>query len=187
MAAQYDLSELSALSGTPPRTIRYYIQEHLLPRPHGKGPKASYGDEHLDRLLLIRKLQDRGETLEKIRGLLGVMDEAAVRSSLADLDGAQAPLSPPADSSSALDYIRRARASDPTAARLQQFGALHDASLRSSSPASPPGAHRYSTWQHIALTPDIELHVRRPLPRSQHRELERLLAAAKDIFGRDAP
>ena len=187
MAAQYDLSELGKLSGTPPRTIRYYIQERLLPRPHGKGPKASYGDEHLDRLLLIRSLQDGGETLEMIRGLLEVMDDAAVNRSLSDLDEGQLPLEAPADSSSALDYIRTARASSPTAARLQQHESLRQASLASSASAASPGGRHFSTWQHIALTPDIELHARRPLPRSQRRDLEELLEAAKEIFGREIP
>ena len=187
MAAQYDLNQLGRLSGTPPRTIRYYIQEHLLPRPHAKGSKARYGDEHLDRLLLIRSLQDGGETLEKIRALLEVMDDAAVRRSLSDLGSGGLPSEAPADSSSALDYIRMARATSPTAARLAQHESLSQASLLSTSPPASSGGRRFSTWQHIALTPDIELHVRRPLPRSQRRDLEELLEATRESFGREIP
>jgi hypothetical protein len=44
--------------------------------------------------------------------------------------------------------------------------------------------HR-SQWERITLTPDIELHVRRPLSRDHNRRVERLLDAARDIFVED--
>lgn len=186
-ASQYGLKELSELSGTSVRTIRYYIQERLVPRPHGRGPKAAYGDEHLDRLLLIRNLQDGGETLEQIRDLLAVMDESDVQSSLADLARERHRPPAPADSSEALEYIRTARASGLTSARVQHSASLRDAAVRSGPQTSAPGGSRLSTWEHIALTPDIELHVRRPLPRTQHRDLDKLLEKAREIFGKDLP
>lgn len=51
-----------------------------------------------------------------------------------------------------------------------------------SMPRSEPGADR-STWERISLTPDIELHVRRPLDRGSHRRLEQLLELARQLFG----
>lgn len=187
MAAQYDLNELGKRSGVSPRTIRYYVQQRLLPRPQSMGSRAWYGEEHLHRLLLIRSLQDRGETLERIQRLLDVMDDAAVRRSLSELEGGGLLLAAPADSSSALDYIRRVRASSPEGARLQQPQSPFHASLTRSAPGAAAGTHRFSTWQRITVTPDIELHIRRPLPRSQRRDLEELLEAAKEIFGREIP
>ena len=48
----------------------------------------------------------------------------------------------------------------------------------------PPGSVR-STWERIALAPDVELHVRRPLDRHTNKRLERLLDAARDLFKED--
>jgi hypothetical protein len=50
--------------------------------------------------------------------------------------------------------------------------------------APPPTAqqsHR-STWERIALHPDIELHVRRPLARADQRRLDTLLEQAQRLF-----
>ncbi len=49
-----------------------------------------------------------------------------------------------------------------------------------------PAAVR-SQWEHIALAPDIELHVRRPLSRIQNRRVERLLAIARALLEEDQP
>ena len=37
-------------------------------------------------------------------------------------------------------------------------------------------------WERIALTPDIEVHVRRPLSREDNRRVEKLLEQAWAIF-----
>ena len=66
----FDIDELSALTGTPVRTIRYYIQEGLVPRPLGLGRGARYAAEHLETLLAIRRWQNAGLVLERIRELL---------------------------------------------------------------------------------------------------------------------
>ena len=48
------------------------------------------------------------------------------------------------------------------------------------SPA-PPSTER-SQWDRIALDPDIELHIRRPLSRSQNKRVERLIAIAREVI-----
>ncbi|MCU0477821.1 MAG: MerR family transcriptional regulator [Chloroflexi bacterium] len=50
----------------------------------------------------------------------------------------------------------------------------------------PPGAER-SQWERFVLTPDVELHVRRPLTRSQNRAVARLLEAARQLLEEDQP
>jgi hypothetical protein len=40
-----------------------------------------------------------------------------------------------------------------------------------------------STWERIALHPDLELHVRRPLAYADQRRLDELLEQAQRIFG----
>ncbi len=65
------LAELAEVSGVPGRTIRYYIARGVLPPPKVGGRGASYGDEHLERLERIQKLQTQGLTLAQIAWKLG--------------------------------------------------------------------------------------------------------------------
>jgi DNA-binding transcriptional MerR regulator len=44
-----------------------------------------------------------------------------------------------------------------------------------------------SQWERISLTPDLELHVRRPLSRLQNRQLARLLQFARGLLEEDMP
>jgi DNA-binding transcriptional MerR regulator len=44
-----------------------------------------------------------------------------------------------------------------------------------------------SQWERISLTPDLELHVRRPLSRLQNRQLARLLQLARGLLEEDTP
>jgi len=66
----YDLVSLAALTETPRRTVRYYIQCGLVDHPEGIGKGASYSRRHVQQLLLIRKWQLAGLSLERIRELL---------------------------------------------------------------------------------------------------------------------
>jgi DNA-binding transcriptional MerR regulator len=50
----------------------------------------------------------------------------------------------------------------------------------------PPPPDR-SQWERYAIAPDVELHVRRPLTRSQNRAVARLLEAARQILEEDQP
>jgi len=69
--ALYAIGELADLAGISRRTVRYYVQEGLLPPPLGLGRGNHYGREHLDRLLQVKALQEAGRTLDEIRQLLG--------------------------------------------------------------------------------------------------------------------
>jgi DNA-binding transcriptional MerR regulator len=44
-----------------------------------------------------------------------------------------------------------------------------------------------SQWERLVLSPDIELHIRRPLSRIQNRRVERLVAMARRILEEDQP
>lgn len=66
----YRLSELADAAGVTPRTVRYYIAQGLLSSPGRLGAGTRYGSEHLDRLRLIRRLQDEGLSLSEIRDRL---------------------------------------------------------------------------------------------------------------------
>jgi DNA-binding transcriptional MerR regulator len=201
-APRYTLTELAGLAGVTPRTVRYYIVQGLLPSVGTAGPGAKYGDAQLARLRLIRRLQAEHLTLAAIRQRLAGLDDAAVVS-LAD---EPAPMPP----DSALDYIRRlmhrelqqrpspfpSPASPSPASPSPQPGPsiqppTRPAGRRASVPPSfaPPTEPLFqrAQWERITLTPDIELHVRRPLPRTDTKRVDRLIAIARDLFEEDQP
>ena len=64
---RHGIAELAELGGVSRRTVRYYVQEGLLPAPLGVGRGRHYGADHLERLLQVRHLQEQGLTLDEIR------------------------------------------------------------------------------------------------------------------------
>lgn len=72
----YSIDELADLGGVTRRTVRYYVQEGLLPAPLGVGRGRHYGREHLDRLLLVKALQESGLSLVSVREALSKPEAA---------------------------------------------------------------------------------------------------------------
>ena len=66
----YRLTELADAAGVTPRTVRYYIAQGLLSSPGRLGASTRSGRDHLDRLHVIRTLQDQGLSLAEIRDRL---------------------------------------------------------------------------------------------------------------------
>jgi len=66
----FTLDEIAALAELPRRTVRYYIQSGLIDRPQGVGKGAYYTQRHVEQLLLVRKWQLAGLSLERIGELL---------------------------------------------------------------------------------------------------------------------
>ncbi|MBV6417432.1 MAG: hypothetical protein CMLOHMNK_02132 [Steroidobacteraceae bacterium] len=71
---RFTLDEIAALAELPRRTVRYYIQSGLIDRPHGVGKGAYYTQRHVEQLLLVRKWQLAGLSLERIGDLLRQQD-----------------------------------------------------------------------------------------------------------------
>jgi DNA-binding transcriptional MerR regulator len=66
----YSIDELAALVELPRRTVRYYIQQGLVDRPIGEKRFAYYTTIHLEQLLTIRKWQQAGLSLDRIREIM---------------------------------------------------------------------------------------------------------------------
>ncbi|MET8429600.1 MerR family transcriptional regulator [Nocardia sp. NPDC004860] len=71
------ISDLSRLTGTPVGTIKYYLREGLLPPGQSLGATLTlYGDEHVQRLRLIRALTARGGlSIAATRDVLTAIDQ----------------------------------------------------------------------------------------------------------------
>ncbi len=67
---RYTIDALAAAAGIPTRTVRLYQSVGVLEAPQRKGRIALYGEQHLQRLQLVAKLQDRGLRLRAIRDAL---------------------------------------------------------------------------------------------------------------------
>jgi DNA-binding transcriptional MerR regulator len=121
---QLTIQELARRARVTPRTIRYYVEQGVLPPPH-RGRPAEYTDEHLRRLALIRRLKEQYLPLEEIRDTmqrlsLGEVEELLARSSTRPHE--ERP-------GSAADYI--ARVLDRTAVREE---------MKMQAPPPPPAA-----------------------------------------------
>jgi DNA-binding transcriptional MerR regulator len=182
---RYSLTELADLSGVTPRTVRYYLAQGLLPAVGQTGPGSKYDDGHLARLRLIKRLQAEHLPLAEIRRQLdGLADQQIL-----ELAGDPAPTPP---IGSALEYVRtilggpvRAAGAPARLTRSPTFSAT-PAPAPASSGLTPPPADR-SQWERIALAPDIELHIRRPLSRAQNKGVDRLVTIARELLEEDRP
>lgn len=167
-----DLTQLCDTADVTARTVRYYIQQGLLPAPESRGPGPHYHEGHLARLRLIRRLQEEHLPLGEIRQRLERLTDTEVDALLR---------APPAKTrqTPALSYIRGVlagegpRALSASAVRLSESPTTFNDVLR------PQGSR--STWERISLAPDIELHIRRPLARRESRLLDRLLELAREF------
>lgn len=65
---RYAIDDLARLADVSRRTVRYYVQEGLIPAPLGVGRGRHYGPPHLERLLRVKALQSSGRSLDEIRG-----------------------------------------------------------------------------------------------------------------------
>jgi DNA-binding transcriptional MerR regulator len=88
--ATITIDELASQSGLPITTLRMYQQRKLLAPPERKGRVGYYDDSHLERLAVIKRLQDRGYSLTSIVDLLqkgldsGVESGSGLRAAFGD-------------------------------------------------------------------------------------------------------
>jgi DNA-binding transcriptional MerR regulator len=205
---RFTLTELADLAGVTPRTIRFYVTQGLLPAPGQVGPGAKYDDTDLARLRLIKRMQRDHRPLADIRRQLDQLDDTAI------LRLAEEVPEPPHDSaldyirslrSADGGLLRRMQhapmpatpampAMSPSPAMLatpamprSYRDTAPPAPTAPAAPATEPGSDRLarSQWDRIALGPDVELHVRRPLPRITAKQVDRLISIARDLLEED--
>lgn len=187
------ISELAELTGVSTRTIRYYIEEGLLPQPEIRGKYAVFSDDYLIRLKLIKYLKDAYLPLREIkkrlealmvpemRDLLTRFEQDPARA-LAELevystDKAAAATLESSKLDSAQDYI----------SQVMQRNAprLREEKISFNAPSSPaPQKYNFSqeSWQRIDLAPGIELNIRQPQPATRRSQISELIEFARKLF-----
>src|ERR1700730_9220639 len=95
------IQELADRAEVTTRTIRYYVEQGVMPPPE-RGRPAEYTEEHVARLALIKRLKEQYLPLEEIR-------DTMQRMSLPEIEALVADFSPQQEQTikldSASDYI----------------------------------------------------------------------------------
>jgi DNA-binding transcriptional MerR regulator len=188
----YSINELAKRASVSVRTIRFYIDEGLLPAPETRGRYTVYGAEYLDRLELIRRLKDSFLPLKEIRASLSALSWDEVQASLADLRKKDAEAQRAAmvteknvkgqrigeRRSSAAEYIAELLSSKPVNRPLPPQLVRPPAPMQTPAPS---GAKEES-WQRIHLATGIELHIHLPVHSSNLQKIEQIIRLAKKLF-----
>lgn len=81
---RYRIGELAEKAEVTKRTIHYYVNRGLLPSPEGAGVGTYYTDDHLYRILLIKKYQESYLPLDEIKKLIGDLNFEEIKTRLED-------------------------------------------------------------------------------------------------------
>jgi DNA-binding transcriptional MerR regulator len=205
MSDEITLAEMERSSGVPVRTIRSWIEQDLLPRPLGAGPKATYPAHALTRLLAIKAMRDTfGMSLAAIRQELIAADSAKIETYAAQA-GTAVPAASPELPSGALDYLARLRAAgvfrgeargmadrqlhlaEATPAFLEAadrspLHRLADTLEKLAEGRKVPRRAKGETQTGFSITPDIELVVRGALSADEAALYERVADHLRDIL-----
>jgi len=197
---EYSLKELCREAEVTERTIRYYIQEDLLPPPEGAGQATRYTGEHLLRLRIIRRLKEEYLPLSEIRRRLTGLNLYELESLAAKLDENLPPAV--AETSSAKQYLdnllqSKASIAPPPPPMLSRaapapFSAPMPMPSAAAGGAAPGSFKKESAvpksetdegeeWRRVKIAPEVELHYR-PGNHENQQKITSLLELARKIF-----
>ena len=193
---RYSLTELADLAGVTPRTVRYYLAQGLLPAVGQTGPGSKYGagtspgcgSSAGSRRSTCRSPRSgagsTASTTAEIRELAGRSEPAPPTDSALDylrtvlgrpaVTGRRRPPRPRPRRAAAIDSgsrRQRPRCAETLPSDADAPSHAVGAAAAATAPADarrPPPVER-SQWERIALAPDVELHIRRPLARAQQK------------------
>jgi DNA-binding transcriptional MerR regulator len=206
MTLDLTIEDLAKQSGLSLRTLRYYIQEGLLPGPDTQGKYARYSQAHLDQLELILRLKRLRLPLNEIRHLLENMtlDEIRQVRQLQDiiyrnLPGpsaeTQGKISISDSGSSALDYIHsleieqrslRSITGSPSGYPQVQRGGLSTPAHISSKEQFSDGSTKPQSWTRLVLREGVELNISAKEAARMKNEMDQLIQFARKIFRDDS-
>ena len=180
----YSISELTALTKIPVRTIRSYVQQGLIPGPNSLGRGARYSVGALDRLFAIKAFREvDGMSMEEIRARFLTLSHREIAEKA---DPYRHSIRPDSESrgSNALDYLDNLRnamgghwagegrtrsathlsqQSNPTSAADDNDTPVDRALARLVALAQGINFKRTTKadpWIRFPITADVEIHVR---------------------------
>ncbi len=195
------LEELASISLVPIRTLRFYIQEGLLPGPDTRGKNATYSNQHLERIEMIKRLKEHFLPLQQIKSLLDNMSEDDIQKiliyreqfKLSMEDNSTFLENRPKSSkvgSSALDYIRSLEQTQHLNQAVgepkmtlkmpkEQFVFTEAPIQYNDRSSSRP---RRESWRKIIFTDGVELHISVAREKQFKAEIQELVDFARNLF-----
>jgi len=166
------IQDLSDRTGTPVRTIRFYVTERLLPGPEGRGTATSYTEDHLLRLRLIRALTGRHVPLAAIRARLERIPDAELAKVLSDEEQMAAAESV-AEASSPREYISTLlnRAREAKQENAPSLNRMQASRLESEE------------WRRVKIADGVELHYTAQAESDDAQGIRQIVDAARQITG----
>jgi DNA-binding transcriptional MerR regulator len=147
------MAELAERSGVPVPTIKFYLREGLLPRGEARGAtRASYDEDHVRRLRLIRALVDvAGLGLDRVREVLDAIGDTSVSlhqalASAHQLLSPEPEVAPSEESLAAVADVLAGLGSeaDPDGRHARAVAAALDAMAAAGQPVSEMGLGHYA-------------------------------------------
>ena len=172
------------------RLIRELQRQHL-PLAEIRERLAQLADSEVAELLTLQgsKPPDAaGSALEYVRSLLGGTSQTPPPPSMHVAASGPAPLLRRSASAPGRVLTDASAPSIAVPSALVSSAAVPSAPEPSApEPRQAAPAPERSQWDRIALTNDIELHVRRPQSRLENRRVERLITIARQVLGEEQP
>lgn len=200
MTDELTLEDLAVQSGLTLRTLRFYMQEGLLPGPDTRGKYARYSQQHLDRLELIRRMKELRLPLQEIRQLIDNMtpEEMSRLRRYQDKIAQKFNINKYATNetreinekpSSALDYIHSIQDGRENFKAYRQpkqplplADAVRPRMLKQIEPTAPQPPAGQETWRRIQLADGIELNVRETGDQHEQQQLEQLIQSVRKLI-----
>ena len=184
---EFSMEDLAKRSGLSVRTVRYYMQQGLLPGPDTAGKYASYSRRHLDHLAMVQRLKRLHLPLKEIQHLIANMSPGDMQQLLAMQDTIALKRLALRDDevlydreeglSSAKDYIEGLARRQARVKHIAESPSVY-AQQAAPAPGSP------ERWSKIRLAEGVELNVREQESRALRDEIGLLIEAARKIFGK---
>lgn len=163
MPPAYSAEDLARLSGLSVRTVRFYVEEGLLPPAASRGRGSHYSDDHLMRLIAICAMKGNGLDLERIRDLLDRVVDVG-------WDDVEVWADPEWDSN---------REDIPTWIRAWHGRLVERAREIAEGSAAPP---RRTVWTRVEIQPGVELHVSSERIVPSPSSLERIASVVRSVL-----
>jgi len=173
------IGELARETGVSIRTIRYYMEEGLLPPSRARGKYAVFDNEYIDRVHLIRIMKETYYLpLKEIRRQVENLNPQEIKDLLAKYEEGNPADQAGATPNKAVDYISRLM--NRQAENSQTRRAVMPPAAP--SPLSVQAAPPRESWQHIPLADGLELHIRQPVSTEEEAHIQELVDLAKKLF-----
>lgn len=167
------IGELAKRAGVSVRTIRYYIEEGLLPPPTVEGRYSVFDEGYLNRLQLILRLKEAYLPLREIRDLITHLDEGEVARMFRGETPMPIPPPPAIVKESASEYIQNLLGARPAASRAM------DEKRHLQKPQLP-------AQEEDQAASEFMMFPMRKVPSSDRREIDSdLIARLKDRIQRE--